>query len=89
MEGDLGDTPMLPQGLTIFLAEGAAKEQDDTPGPFTFLPEGSPQLPSEAPSATPPIQEEPGLKSHPSHVLVNPSPHPYQSWRNQILLTTP
>ena len=47
MEGDLGDAPMLLQGLILFLVECAAEEQDDAPGPFTSLPKSSPQPPSE------------------------------------------
>ena len=45
MEGDLGDAPTLTQGLTIFLAEGMAKEWDYAPGPFIPVPKGPPELP--------------------------------------------
>ena len=89
VEEDLGNDPMLPQGLTLFLVEDEVKEWNDTPGPFTPMLEDSPQLPlSETPSTAPPIQEEPGLKFQPSHLLAIPTPDPDQSQRNQIQLTT-
>ena len=56
MEGELGDAPTLPQGLTLFLVEGVAKEQDDAPSPFTPVPEDSPQPPSTK-----------GIQCHPTH----------------------
>ena len=42
VEGDLGDDPTLPQGLTIFLVGDVAKEWDNTPGPYTPVPKDSP-----------------------------------------------
>ena len=53
LEGNLGNTPTLPQGLTLFLVKGVAKEQDDTPDPFTSVPESSPQQPLEGPQHCP------------------------------------
>ena len=47
VEGDLGDAPTLTQCLTLFLADDMAEEWDDAPGPFTSIPESSPQEPSE------------------------------------------
>ena len=88
MEGNLDDDPTFPQGLTLFLVEGAFEEWDDASGPYTPTPKDFPQLPPlRTPCAAPPIQEEPGLKSQPGHLLVNLSPNPDQGWRNQILLT--
>ena len=55
MEGNLGNVSMLPQCLTLFLVEGMAEEWNNTPGPFTSMPESSPQLPSE------------GSQCHPTH----------------------
>ena len=46
-------------------------------------------LPVRAPSAAPPIKEEPGPKPLPIHLPVNPSPNLNWSSRNQILSTTP
>ena len=42
MDEELGDNPTLPLGLALFLAEGAAAEQDDTPGSPTPVPMDSP-----------------------------------------------
>ena len=39
VEGNLGDNPTLPLGLTLFLAEGLAKGQDNAPGTVTPMPE--------------------------------------------------
>ena len=80
---------MMPQGLTLFLVEGMAEGQDDAPGPFTSVPKNFPQQLSKAPSTTQPIQEEPGIKSHPGHLLVNAGPIPDQSQRDEILIVTP
>ena len=74
--GDLGNDPKLPQGLTLFLAEVAAEEWDDTNGPYTPMPKDSPQLP---PSEDP--------LHHPTHtggarpnVPAQPSANQSQSW---------
>ena len=70
---------MLPQGLTVFLVEGMAKEQDDAPSPSTPMPKDSQLLPpASIPIATLPVQEGPGLKSEPNHLLVDPGPDPSQ-----------
>ena len=53
MDGDLGNDPMLSQGLTLFLAKGTAEEQDDTPSPSTPMPEDSPQPSHQGPPALP------------------------------------
>ena len=89
VEGDLGDDLTLPPGLTLFLAEGTAKEQEDAPSPYT--PMDSPQVPpSEGFQHPQPIQEGSGLKTQPDHLLVNPCPNPNQGQRrNWIPLTTP
>ena len=58
VEGDLGDAPMLPQGLTLFLVEGMAEKWDDTPGLFTSIPKSSPQPPLEGPQHCP-FQSQP------------------------------
>ena len=77
VEGDLGNDLILPPGLTLFLMECLAEEQDDAPDPVTSLPEESFQPPpSKVPSTAPPIQKEPVLKLLPGHLLVNPNPDP-------------
>ena len=90
MDGELGDDPTLPLGLTLFLVEDMAEELDDIPSPSTPIPVDSPWLPPvRVPSATPPIQEGPGLKSQPNHPLVDPKPNPNQGQkRGQIQLPT-
>ena len=74
LEGDLDDTPTLPQGLTLFLVEGTAKEWNDAPSPFTYVPENSPQQPLEGLQHHPTIQQEPGL--NPTLVICWPIPIP-------------
>ena len=80
MEGNLGNAPTLPQGLTRFLLEAMAKEQDD--GPFISMPGSSLQSSSRAPMLYHPYRKKLGLKSHPDHLLVDPSSDHDQSWRN-------
>ena len=56
VEGELGDDPTLPQGLTLFLAEVMAKEQEDAPSPSTPVPEDFPWPPAvRAPSTAPAV----------------------------------
>ena len=38
MDEELCDNPTLSLGLTVFLVEGAAEEQDDAPSPSTPMP---------------------------------------------------
>ena len=45
VDEELGDDPTLPPGLTLFLAEGMAKEQDDAPSCLTPMPVDSPWPP--------------------------------------------
>ena len=64
MDEELGNEPPLPLGLTLFLAEGAAKKQDDTSSSSTPLPMKSHgHLPAIDPRAALPIEEGPGLSS--------------------------
>ena len=54
VEGDLGDDPMFPLDLNIFLAEGLAEKVDDAQGTVTPMPEESLQPPpSEGPQCCP------------------------------------
>ena len=63
VDQEFGDNPTLPQGLTLFLVEGMAKEWDDATSSSTPMPVDSPQPPHcEGPSATPPIQQGPSLQ---------------------------
>ena len=45
MDKELGDDPTLPLGLTLFLAEDMAEEQDGAPSSSTPKPMDSPWLP--------------------------------------------
>ena len=56
MDEELGDDPTLLLGLTLFLVEGAAKEQDDAP---------SPSIPMLMDSPWPPSSENP--QCHPAY----------------------
>ena len=79
MEGDQGNAPTLPQGLTLFLVEDAAEEQDDAPGPIISMSESFPQLLSEGP------------QHHPTHTggARPKAPIPTKAGRNQIPLAIP
>ena len=73
VEGELGNDPKLPPGLTLFIVEGLAEEEDDAPGP---VPEESLQLPpSEGPQCWPSHTGGARLKA-----IAHPSPCWYQSW---------
>ena len=89
VKGDLGNPPTLPQGITLFLAEGVAEEWDDAPGPFTSIPKSSPQYPSEGSQCHTTHTGGARPKVPPGHLLVDPSPNPNQSCRNKMLSTTP
>ena len=52
VEGELGNDPMFPQGLTLFLVEGTAREWDDAPSPSTPMPEDSQWPPQHCPTYT-------------------------------------
>ena len=79
VDKELGSDPTLPPSLTLFLAEGVAKEQDDAPSsstPMPWIPHGHPL--ARTPSTAPPTWEGLSLRSQPNHLLVDPSPDPSQ-----------
>ena len=79
--------PHIAPGPNPLPREGTAKGWHDVPGPFTSVPESSPQLPLKGPQCHP--THTGGARPYPSHLLVNPSPDPHQNQRKQILSTTP
>ena len=86
MDVEVGNEPPLSPGLTLFLAEGAAKEWDDAPSPSTPMPVKSPWLPPmRAPTALP-MQKGLSLKSQPNHPLVDPSPNLNQNQKKDQIL---
>ena len=76
MEEELGDDPTFLLGLTLFLAEGTAVEQDDAPSSLTPVLMDSPQLsPSKDPHTTPSTQEEHDWRSLPNPLLLDWNPN--------------
>ena len=69
VDEELGNDPTLPWGLTLFLAEGIAEEQDDIPSPSTPVAVDSLQLPpSKGPQCYPTYvgQTQPKVPAKPS-----------------------
>ena len=82
MDEELGDDPMLPPDLTLFLVEGVATEQDDVPSSSTPMPMDSPQpTPSDSPQSHPTCMGGASLNSQPNHLLVDPDQDPDQGPR--------
>ena len=82
MEGDMGDDPMLPPRPNPQLKSKMTLQALCLRNPYSCLP-------LRVPSATPPIQEEPGLKLLPLHLPLDPSSNPNWSQSYWIPSTTP
>ena len=79
VDEELSEELDLPSDLILFLAEGTAPKQRNTPS----LPAWPPPPPQKVPSTAMPWQEDPGLKFQQHHSLVNPTHDPGQGRKRE------